>query len=447
MKIEVENYTGLKHRLNISVPADQVQKTIDNVTKKWKNLVTIKGFRKGKAPLQIVSSQYAHEIRSESIRSLVNSSMDEAMDRHQLVPTDSPEVNLQQFDGSSDFNFTAEFETFPKIDSVSYEGLEVDFEPKPEVTEKDVDEFVQRFQEIFTEYKPISEERPAQLQDVVQIESSSYLVGESESPQFSQPQMDRVVLGKGEFLPGFEDAIVGMKVNDSKEFTLAFPEDQPQESLRGKSVCFKVVLKAILLQVLPEMNDEFATKFLGSQNMEVFRSNVKDRLIRERKEADVENFHVSVLKALTEKNSILIPTTLVQFQKESIINSMFKKWIANGRFEEQHMSPEDKVKAKKNIYEKYKEDVDNSAQFYIHSQLLVNHLVNKLNVDVSDDELLQNISAKFSDKGLDPSVVTQYFQKHAKKKEDARRAFLEEKVFAFILEKVVVKAKASSSEA
>ena len=327
MQVSVETTSGLERRLTIAIPAEKIEAEVNQRIKQTAPKVKLDGFRPGKVPARVVRQRFGQGIRQEVLGELMSSSFYDAVTQEKLKPAGQPEIEPKQIEEGKDFSFTATFEVYPEFDLIDLKGVEIK-RPVTEVTDADVAEMIETLrkqQATFAEADKAAEEG-----DQVNIDFEGFKDGEAFAG--GKAEGADLVLGSKQMIPGFEDGLVGAKAGEEKELNLTFPEDYHAENLKGADVVFKVKVNTVKASKLPELDDEFFAKFnITEGGLDALKAEVKKNMERELKQALKNRIKQQVMDAILEKNSIDIPSSLIEQEINALRQQMFQQFGGGGQ--------------------------------------------------------------------------------------------------------------------
>ena len=256
MNVKVENTENKNEvKLTFNIEAEKFEEAMKKVYAKTAKYFNIPGFRKGKAPMQLVERQYGSAIFYEdAFNELVPDLYDEAIRENKVEAVSRPNIDIVQMEKGKELIFTATVETKPEVELGKYKGIEI---KKVEYTtsDKDVEHELGHMAERNARLVTV-EDRPVEKGDTTVIDFEGSIDGVAfEGGKAENYELE---IGSGRFIPGFEDQIIGMKIDEEKDINVKFPEDYPSKDLAGKDATFKIKLHEIKKKELPEINDEFA---------------------------------------------------------------------------------------------------------------------------------------------------------------------------------------------
>lgn len=316
---------GCKHTLEITVPAEEVEKETDRVVESLKQKANLPGFRPGKVPASMIRSRFSDDIRKQVLETLLPRHLRKQVEKDNLPLVGSPDITDVHFEKGEPLRFKAAFEVSPEFELEDYRGLTVTYR-EPEVGEDDIDKRIGTLQEQKAEYINV-DPRPATGGDyaVVALES---LAGVEGKPIKQDELM--LHLGDRETLQDFSEHLEGMEPGQSKEFDVTYPEDYVEPRLSGRQVRFHVDLKAIRRKELPEINDEFAKDLGDYQNLGELREAVRTAMMGECEFAGQQEAKNALVDKLIDLHDFPIPELFVQRQMEANVEQRMRELAAQG---------------------------------------------------------------------------------------------------------------------
>lgn len=308
--VSVQSTSALERRMEVQVPAARVEKEMTQRLRNVSRTARLKGFRPGKAPLNIVRRQFGKEIHQEVISELMRRSFAEAVVEQKLNPAGGPRIEPIATAEGQDLKYTAIFEVFPEIALKGLEGITVD-RPLASVTEEDIDTMIESLRKQNPKRHPVA--RESRIQDRVTVDFTGTIAGsEFES---GKGEGVGIVLGAGQMLPEFESGLVGVSEGTRTEIAVRFPDDYHNRALAGKAAQFDVVVKKVEAQELPALDDEFCTAFgIKEGGVEALRQAVGDNMRRELEQNVRARTKSQLLDKLLAANPVELPATLVESQ-------------------------------------------------------------------------------------------------------------------------------------
>ena len=321
-KVETNRY-----ELELEVSAEEFNEAINAVYKRESKKMNIPGFRKGHAPRAFIEKYYGEEVFYEAaVDHLYRPMVMEAVEKSGLQVISIGEFKIDEIGKEKGLLCKLNVVTKPEASIEGYKGIEVFKEPVV-VSQRDIDQEIERVRERNSRVNHVGE-RPAANGDIVTIDFDGYLDGK----QFDGGKAENyeLTLGAGQFIPGFEDQVVGHTIGEEFDISVTFPEDYHAEELKGKPVVFKIKLHEIKMKELPEVDDEFVKDVSEFDTLEEYRKDIEQKLLSQREkaaDADVEN---QLVEAVIEKVQADIPDEMVENEVDEIINSFAYRLQSQG---------------------------------------------------------------------------------------------------------------------
>ena len=316
MDVKIEKPEKNVVKLEITVDSQVFDECMNKAFNKNKHRFSIPGFRKGKAPRGIVERYYGEQVLYEdAINFACGDAYNKAIDDNGLEPVDRPEIDIVQIGSGQDLVFTATVTVKPEVELGQYKELEVEKE-EVKVTEEDVLAELNRVAERNAKRVTV-EDRPVQNGDIVNIDYEGSIDGEAF--EGSTAKGHNLAVGSGTFIPGFEEQLVGLNLNEEKEISVKFPEDYHSKDVAGKEAVFKVKINDIKFRQLPEINDEFAGDVSEFETLEEYKQDIMKNLTKKAQEAADRKLEDAVVAKATDNASCDIPDVMVERRLDELI--------------------------------------------------------------------------------------------------------------------------------
>jgi len=377
MKTKVKNISDVKVELTISLGVEELKAAEQVALTKLAKEIKIEGFRKGKAPLEMVAAQVDQNVLGqEIIENALSKAVAEAFLKEKIQAINRPEVDVKKFVPGTELEFTATSEIMPKVELGDYKNLKVKKE-KVSVSQKEVNETIDQILKNFAEKKKVK--RAAKEGDEVIID----FLGKKDGVAFDGGKAEKfpLELGSKSFIPGFEEGLIGKKAGDELSLDLKFPKDYHAKDLAGAKVVFEVKIHEVRENVLPEINEEFLSKLGEFKTKEDFEKQIKK---------------------LAEVSKVPVPEILLEDQKQSIEMDMQQNLMYSG------LSLDDYLKRMNKTREEWLEnDVKAVAESRVKSGLALAELSKVEKIQSSVDELDARIAQLKEQYGNSKEVVKQ----------------------------------------
>jgi trigger factor len=323
MQVIQEKRPGSRVGLKIVVEADRVKRSYEKTLRQLEQNIQIPGFRKGKAPRNLVVRQVGRErIMASAVDDLISEAIQQAFKEAQLTPISRFELDdevgqlLAQFNPEADFSFSGYVEVYPEARVGQYKGLTVTA-TRVDVKPEQIDQLIDRWRDQRATLLPV-EDRPAQLGDVVVID---FEARDAEGNPLDEmtTQDFQLELKEDNFIPGFVAGIVGMQLDETKEIAATFPDDYFRKELAGKTVTFTVCLREIKAKELPELDDAFVQEISSFQTVAELREHLQKRLEQDALTQSEENLETAILNAILETTEVDLPETLIEQETTQLL--------------------------------------------------------------------------------------------------------------------------------
>ena len=380
MKTKLKNISDVKVELTISLGAEELKAAEQVTLTKLAKEVKIEGFRKGKAPLEMVAAQVDPILlNQETLENALSKSVAEAFLKEKVQAINRPEVDVKKFIPGTELEFTATTEIMPKVELGDYKKLGVKKEAA-KVSKKEVKETIDRILKNFAEKKKVEREAKNGAEVIIDF------LGKKDGVAFDGGKAEKfpLELGSKSFIPGFEEGLVGKKAGDELSLNLEFPKDYHAKDLAGAKVVFEVKIHEVRENVEPEINEEFLSKLGDFITKEEFEKQIEEDLKTQKQAEADEKFKDELVKKLAEVSKVPVPEILLEDQKRSIEMDMQQNLMYSG------LSLEDYLERMGKTHEEWLEkDVKEAAEMRVKSGLALAEL-SKVEKVKSDTKELDN---------------------------------------------------------
>lgn len=420
IRVQVEDITPVKKKLDISVPAEAVSREIKAAYQSIRSTASIAGFRKGAAPMNILKARFAGHVQEDVTKRLVESSYSAALSEKQLMPVEAPHVDLNgsELTEDKDFNYTVTVEVQPSVAVDGYRGMELQNKEDSAVSEEDIEKGVQNLKEAAAQFKEV--ERPAGNGDLVVVDFEAFMDGEP--IKNGKGEGYPCVIGEKSLLPGFDEALKGASKGDQKEVDITFPENYSEATLAGKAGHFKLNVKAVKEKGVPEVNEAFA-KDMGCENLEALRAKVREEIEKHKKGESKEKIKNEILDKLIAAHPFDVPDSLVNRYMGVILNRVIEN-MRSGM-----TAPEDRGLSIDQLKEKYRP----AAVRSVKEDIVLDNIAAKEAVQVSMEEVEASVRAIAAQRGVSYESLMSRVQTEGAL-EVIKDGLKHEKVFDIIIE-------------
>ena len=423
MNVSVEELSSIKKKIVVEIPADTVAEKIDASYTKIAQSADLKGFRKGKVPRRLLEKHFAPKMIQDVTGTLISETLYRALIENEIVAVSQPEVvESDQLEKGKNYIYKAEVEVKPEVVAKDYTGISLEKEIFT-FDEKVVD---QRLDEMAASRSQLeaTTRKKAREGDTVILDFEGFLEGTPfENGAASDYQLE---LGSNSFIPGFEDQLVGLKREDTKDVEVTFPDNYGSKDLAGKPVTFKVLIKEIKEKVLPKLDDEFAKGF-GSESLADLRDKLKSDIIKQEESRIDNQMQEQLMTALVEKNTIEVPETMVDNQLENLKQSF------SSRLQSQGMSLEMLGMTDETFATTYRP----MAVQQVQGELILESIAQQEEMVTQPEDVENKIKEIAEESNAPLDKVQEYFSKQ-EMRQGLEHQVQHDKVIAFLIEKAKV---------
>jgi trigger factor len=425
MQVSVENVSTLERRLVISVPSAQVDEAVEKKLVDTARRVKIDGFRPGKVPLAEVRKRFARGMREEVLGDVINKSFYDAIVTEKLNPAGAPSIAFTTNEAGKDLAYTATFEVYPEVAVSGIEGISV-IRPAADIAESDIEGMINRLREQRATFS--AKEGTAEKGDQVTIDFEGSVDGEIFEGGTAKAQ--KLVLGSGSMIPGFEDGIVGMASGETRTVPVSFPEDYHAENLKGKAAQFSITVSVIEVRQLPEVNEEFVRFFgIGDGSMEAFRAEITRNMTRELKNATRNKVKQQVFDGLLAANEFDVPKVMVSAEVDRMRQQMIQQFGGRGATFDPSMLPADLFSDK--------------ASRNVRLGLILGEIIRENDIK-SDAAKVRSTIEELAESFEQPQEVVNWYYQNEQQLRQIEAGVLEDQVVEAILAKAQVEDRAMS---
>ena len=411
--VKVKKQKELKREVKVSVPSSFVEAKKMQRFEQIAKTAKLPGFRPGKAPINIIQSQYGNQVNQEILSDVLESTYVEAVTEKELKPAGPPEVSIDQFVDGSEFKYTATIEVFPEFKLKGIDKIKLD-RPSTTVKQSDINEMIENLQKQRGEWNSV--ERIANDKDQLLIDFKGTLDGEA----FEGGSAEDFVmqLGGGQMLPEFEESLKDVKPSDEKDFEVTFPEEYHQPDLAGKTANFNVKVKEVRELALAEVTEDFVKGFgIESGKYDDLIKEISESMDKEKDAKINEQVRVRLMTYLREKNQIQIPEVMIK----SEATAMQKDWMKRSGVENESDAPE----------------LDNFNQIAterVHLGLLVNELVISREMQL-DDERVKTKLAEITNSYPNGDEIKKMYEQTPDLMDQLKSMVMEDQVVDWLIDK------------
>ena len=433
MQIKETANEGLKRAYTVTIPAKEIDERVNSEVKKIAPQVQMPGFRPGKVPANLVRKMHGEQLHAQTVNDLIRESVDKVMTDNKLRPAMQPKVELGEgYEEGKDAQLSVDLEVLPEVEAPDVEGLELERLSVP-VSDEQVDEALQRIADQNKSYKDAAKTKKAGEGDQLIID----FVGRVDGEEFEGGKAENtpLVIGSGQFIPGFEEQLTGAKTGDEKTIEVTFPEDYQATHLAGKKAEFDVTVQQVKVPTETKADDDFA-KNLGLENLDKLKELLRGQLEQETNGLTRTQMKRQLLDKLAAGHDFAVPQGMVDAEFEQI-------WA---QLEQEAARAEDPDAMRKEM-EDEKDDYRRIAERRVRLGLLLSEIGQKNGIEVTGNEmnmLIQQAAQQY--RAEDRERFMQYIQQEPMAAAQLRAPLYEDKVVDFLFDKAEITDREVSRE-
>ena len=421
-------------KLEITIEAEKFDNAMKKVYFQNAKYFNIPGFRKGKAPMNIVEKYYGAQIFYEdAFNEVATEAYDEALESNKIDAVSRPVVDIKQMEKGKDVIFTAVVQTKPEVELGKYKGIEI---PKVEykVEEKDIEHELGHMQEHNSRLITV-DDRALENGDIATIDFEGFVDGVAFDG--GKAEGHELEIGSGSFIPGFEDQLVGMKIDEEREIKVTFPKEYFSKDLAGKEAMFKVKLHEIKRKELPELDDEFAKDVSEFDTLAELKASIKEKIEKNNEQRQKYETEDLAIKAVCGDVKVDIPSGMVEFEVENMMKDFEQRLSYQGLNLDQYLKMIGKTE------EEMKKEYEPQAIEAIKSRLVLEAIIKAEKIEASEDE----IKAKMEEMAKNYGKKVEEISENENLKKYLKEGIESEKALEFIVSNAKFTAKKAEKKA
>ena len=426
MNVEVENVSQVEKRLSFVVPAEEVDKTLLDIFRELKKEAKLKGFRKGKAPESVVKAHFRDYAFQEAEKQIIGGHYKEALEEKKLAVVSDPDIQTDGIEEGKDFQFQAVVEIHPELPEMNgYKGAPVKSK-LIEVLDVDVENALERIRAYHGKLVVAYPDYEAQIGDYQIIDFTGEVDGKSFEDIVRKDALHK--LGNPDTLAKFDEALVGARANEEKVFDITYPEDFPNKDLAGKTAAFKITVKEVKRQELPDLNDEFAKSVGDHASLDALKNHLKEQIEEERETVNHQWMEEQVLTFLLNRFSFEVPKSWITRQAGFLLS----------KFEQDQNKQGTKVEKIPLAQHPQKKVFEELAERQIKSMLVIDEIAKLEGISVTPEDLTAHYDKFSKDSGATVEQVRNYYESNQDQINALKDDLLRSKTLAFLREHAVV---------
>ena len=426
MSVQVEKLEKNMAKLTVEVPAEDVEKAIQGAYQKTKKSINIPGFRKGKAPRQLIEKMYGKEVfYSDAVDAMLPKAYSDAVEECGEEIVSYPKIDVVQIESGKPFIFTAEVAVKPAVTLGEYKGIQVEKAPI-EVTDEEIEAQVNKEREANSRTVTV-EDRAVQKGDIATIDFEGFVDGVAFDG--GKGENYDLEIGSNTFIPGFEDQLVGAEIGNELDVNVTFPEEYGAKELAGKEAVFKCKVNGIKVKELPEADDEFAQEVSEFDTLDEYKADIKAKLLKDKEDEAKRAKEDAVIGKIVENATMDIPDAMVEYQTQQMLDDFGRRMQSQGLSLEQYFQFTGMTEAD------YKEQMKPRALQNIQSRLVLEAVAEAEKLEATEEDLEKEYAKMAEQYKLDVDKVKEIFGEY--QKEELKKDIVIQKAAELVTEAAV----------
>lgn len=398
MKFEVEELSSVKKKINVVLPKDMLTEKINKAYKKLAKTATVKGFRPGKAPRSVLEKNYGGQVVEDVMNEVIQESYSKAVEENDLQPVSYPHFGGEPYKEGEDYSFSLSLEVRPEIEPKDYKGIKITRE-KVEVTDDELNAKLEEMRKSLSTRKPV-EGRGVEKGDFVTFDFEGFVDGNAIDR--GKAENATLEIGSGQFIPGFEDGMIGMNKGDKGDVKANFPDDYHSKEHAGKEAVFKVEIKEIDSTELPALDDDLAKDLGDYKSLEDLKERISSDLRAQKEEATTRKAQNDLVDALLEKNPFDVPDTMVQRRVDGRIEEI------KGQMAQVKMSEEDVATQIAGMGDELRQEAEKG----VRGGILLEAVAEKEGIKVGEEDIEAHFAEMSAKSGRSIDEMKKYYEAH-----------------------------------
>jgi len=383
MNSKVEKLENNKVKIEITVPAAEFEVGIDKAFKKNASKINVAGFRKGKAPRSVIEKLYGKEIMYEDAFNIIaQDAYDKAIDENKLAVVSRPEVDITQIESGKDLIFTVEVYVKPEVKLGDYKGLKVE-KTVYNVEDADVDAEIESMRNKNSRLVTV-EDRSLENGDISNIDFEGFV--DNVAFEGGKGENFELTIGSGQFIPGFEEQLIGMKISETREINVKFPEEYHSKELAGKDSMFRVTLNSIKAKELPALDDEFVKDVSEFDTLDELKADIKKKMEERNENRSKVELEDELFKTAAKNAEIDIPQPMIDHEIDNIVSEY------NWRLQMQGMNLDTYLKMLNQDINTFKAQFTETATERVRVQLTLEKISEVENIEADESAVNEKIA-------------------------------------------------------
>lgn len=416
--IQVEDVSQFRKKITFEVPEERVSDILESEYRDLKKTVQIKGFRRGKAPLNIVKSYFRTKVEGDAARRIIEETFEPGLEEKQIKPFAVISMEPEIVESGKPFRYTVEVDVPPDCEATNYKGLSLTKTVR-EVSDGDISERLEQLRELSAKLVPVSEPREVRIGDHLIIDVEATCDGEV-IPALTVTDY-HMEMGRDFYLPDFDSRIYGMSPDETREFDIEFSQEFPRKNLAGKTASFTITCASVKERVLPDLDDAFAKDIGQFETLQELKARLKTELVKEFELQSERELRDQIIDLLMESNQFEVPDSMVEQEIDEFMARMVEGYVAQG-IDRNKLPVPSKTQ---------RDQVRPTALKTLRTGLILKSIIKQEAIEITDEEVQEAIERHAKERVVSPDFFRDRLTDD-NMMEIFRANLLEDKVYRFI---------------
>ncbi|MFO7913504.1 MAG: trigger factor [Desulfotignum sp.] len=429
MQVKIEDKSSVKKVLSFEIPKEKVVKELDRAYNELKKKADIKGFRKGKIPRKVLENRFSKDVHADVAPRLIQGSFIEAIQEHDLNIVGGPQMDPPDLVPDASYVFDITVEVKPELEDIDFKGIALE-KNLYAVSDAEIDGQIKMIQRTMAKKHTVEEKRAVKENDFVLIDYQGFLNNE---PFEHTPAIENFLYGIGkDTLPeAFSEKLIGSVPVQDLEVEVVYPEDHPDENLKGKTILYKVTLKEIQEEILPEINDDLVKDLGKFESLQEVRDSIRENLDKGYQQRIKHELSEQIFQHLLEKYIFEVPEAMIEGELNGIVSEAEQAYAANNTSLEQEGLSRDI------LFSRYRDVAEKQARRH----LILDKIITQEKLDLTDEELDASLEEMAAGMNVTVDTIKNFFKTDPKQLEYYKYSRLEKKAVDLIIENSTITEK------
>jgi trigger factor len=434
MQVKIEDKSAVKKVLSFEIPKEKVTKELDKAYNELKKKADIKGFRKGKIPRKVLENRFSKDVHADVAPRLIQDSFVEAIQEHNLNIVGGPQLDPPELNPDSDYVFDITVEVKPELPEIDYNGMSLE-KNRYTVSADEIDAQIHMIQKTMAKKQKVDESRAVKDSDFVLIDYQGFL---NDEPYEHTPKIENFLykIGQGTLPEEFSEKLTGCVPVQDIEVEVAYPDDHPDENLKGRTIVYKVTLTEIQEEILPEINDDLVKGLGKFETLDQVRDSIRENLEKGNEQRVKHELSEQIFQHLLEKYEFEVPEAMIEGELNGIISETEQAYSANNTSLEEHGL------SREALSEQYRDVAEKQARRH----LILDKIITQEKMDLTEEEMEKSLEEMARGMNATVDAIKNFFKADPRQMEYYTHTQLEKKAIDLIIEKSQVTEKDPESD-